>query len=89
MPLTTLTANVDQAELDELARRLAPLNIDELVVAIVNSRIERSSSAMLAIISFLDLVATLSMQLEETDRNMIASSMHDIADRIGVRTLLH
>ena len=78
-----------QDELDELAKRLAPLSMDELVVAVVNSRIERSSSAMLAIISFLDLVGVLAMQIEQADRDMIARSMHDIADQIGTRTLLH
>lgn len=67
---------MNQGELDELSKLLAPLSTDELVVTVVNSRIARNTSPMLAVISFLNLVATLSSLVEEEDKPRIVSVMY-------------
>lgn len=54
-----------------------------LCVAVVNSRIAVNTTPMLAVISLLGLIGTLSSMIEDEDRERIAAAMCDIAERIG------
>lgn len=75
----------DQSELDKLSTLLAPLSVDELCVTIANSRLPPNPTPMLAAISFLNLISTLAMMVEDQDRDRIAHAMTDIAELLGGR----
>ena len=84
MMTTTMTQRQDQ--LDELSRLLSSLDTDELCATVVNSRIERGTTPMLAIISLMNLISTLTSLVEnEEDKNRVAAGLHDLADLIGNR----
>ena len=81
----------NQDELDALSAQLAPLNTDELCVTVTNSRIQRGTTPVAAIRSFVSLISLLSSFVEDADeQQQIASLMRDLATQIaGGNRLVH
>jgi hypothetical protein len=69
-------------ELDAISETLIPLNTDELVVCVVNSRLAQDISPLFAASSFLNLVGTISTMVEDDDKSRIIDAMRNIADVI-------
>ena len=80
-----------QTELDALSVTLSALSTDELAVTVTNSRIQRGTTPVAAIRSFVSLISLLSSFVEDADeQQQIASLMRDLATQIaGGNRLVH